>query len=183
MKKVINTINKYKFYILLFIGIIGITFFSITFYDIVYKMFNKDTENLTIALNDDTDFYNWFIQFDELYNKKRELSYPKYSVNKEMFQKISNLLENKSDITYKDSKYYLNDNETLELDCTTRSFRYTNTKTNEIMEVNLINGKYYIQLLTNDKLYKITLNNKTINKKEKKSKDYSSIYSLNDFNW
>ena len=186
MKKVIEFLKKYRLYVILTIVLI---LFIVIFYDKVYDLFNKSTENLTVTLNNDSDYYEWFSQFDKLYNKKKNNNYPSYSVNKDMFLSIYNLLNSNSNITYDNGKYFINDNETIELDCNTRSFKYVKSNDNnviEIMEVNLSNGKYYIQLIKDKMLYKITLNKNSIDKKEKKINDYNnynSIYEINDFKW
>lgn len=148
-------------------------------------------ENITTKLNTDSDFLEWFIDFDKLYNKI--VKSPKYSLTKESFQKISNLLNNEeiSDIYYKDSIYYLSDNMTLELDVNTRSFRYTKYKDNskiEILEVRLINGKYYVQLVNSKYLYKITFNNKKVKNKKYKNKEKEviikeTIFNNKEFKW
>ena len=106
----------------------------------------------------------WFIDFDKLY--KQNVKSPKYSLTEKSFQEIYNLLNNEEikDIYYKNSVYYLSNNITLELDVNTRSFRYTKYKDNskiEILEVRLINGKYYVQLVNSKNLYKITFNMRT----------------------
>lgn len=186
MKRIINFLKKYKLYVILTIILI---LFIFVFYNKIYYLFNKKTENLTITLNNDSDYYKWFIQFDELYNKKKDSSYPKYSVNNDMFLSIYNLLDNTSNITYNNGKYFINNNETIELDCNTRSFRYIKSNNDsiiEIMEVNLSNGKYYIQLIKDNNLYKIILNKDNISKKVNKINDYNnykSIYGINEFNW
>lgn len=151
---------------------------------------HNNNENITTKLNSDTDFLNWFIDFDKLYNKK--IKNIKYSVTSNMFEKVVKLLneDNYTEISYKDNIYYITDNDTLELDTNTRSFRYTKYKDNkkiEILEVNLINGKYYIQLVNTTDIYKIILNNKTLKKKHYKNKESviikESIFNTNDFNW
>ena len=106
-----------------------------------------------------------------------------------MFLSIYNLLNSDANITYDNGKYFINNNEIIELDCNTQSFKYVKSIENniiEIIEVNLSNGKYYIQLIKDKVLYKITLNKDSISKKEKKINDYNnynSIYGINDFKW
>ena len=46
----------------------------------------KGNENITTKLNNDTDFLNWFIDFDNLY--KKNIPTIDYSLNKDMFTKI-----------------------------------------------------------------------------------------------
>lgn len=154
---------------------------------IIYILINNylakptGNENITTKLNEDTDYLYWFIDFDNLYQKN--IKSPKYSLNKEIFQEINNFITNEKDnnVLYRDNTYYIN-NKSLELDVNTRSLRYTND--NEILEINLLNGKYYIQYQNNNYLYKIILNNR--NKKIKKYKNKkitSSIYNNNNFTW
>ena len=186
MKKVIEFLKKYRLYVIFTVVLL---LFIVIFYNNVYDLFNKSTENLTVTLNSDSDYYEWFSQFDELYNKKKNNSYPSYSVNKDMFLSIYNLLNSDANITYDNGKYFINNNEIIELDCNTQSFKYVKSIENniiEIIEVNLSNGKYYIQLIKDKVLYKITLNKDSISKKEKKINDYNnynSIYGINDFKW
>lgn len=162
-------------------------------YIFIYNIINKPSgkENITTKLNTDEDFLEWFIDFDELYNKK--VKSPKYSLTKESFQKISNLLnnENTTDIYLKDNLYYLEDNITIELDVNTRSFRYTkydNNNITEILEVRLLNGKYYVQLINSKYLYKITFNKNKVSNKKYKNKEQTiiikdSIFGNKEFNW
>lgn len=162
-------------------------------YIFIYNIINKPSgkENITTKLNTDEDFLEWFIDFDELYNKK--VKSPKYSLTKDSFQKISNLLnnENTTDIYLKDNIYYLEDNITIELDVNTRSFRYTKYDNNniiEILEVRLLNGKYYVQLINSKYLYKITFNKNKISNKKYKNKEQTiiikdSIFGNKEFNW
>ena len=147
-------------------------------------------ENITTKLNTETDFLNWFEDFDNLYNRK--IKYPKYSLTKEVFEKINNYInnDNNNNIYFKDNIYYINNTETIELDVNTRSLRYTkyhNNKTNEILEINLINGKYYVQFTNSKSLYKISFNKDIITKdKEDNNKQViikDSIYGKKDFNW
>lgn len=148
-------------------------------------------ENITTKLNTDSDFLEWFINFDDLY--KKNVKSPNYSLTKESFQKIYSLLneEEITDIYYKDSTYYLSDNTTLELDVNTRSFRYTkynDTNKVEILEVRLINGKYYVQLVNTKNIYKITFNNKKVKNKKYRNKEKEviineSIYNNKEFKW
>ena len=135
-------------------------------------------ENITTKLNNDADFLEWFIDFDKLY--KQNVKSPKYSLTEKSFQEIYNLLNNEEikDIYYKNSVYYLSNNITLELDVNTRSFRYTKYKDNskiEILEVRLINGKYYVQLVNSKNLYKITFNNKKVRNKKYRNKEKEVI--------
>lgn len=183
MKQIINFVIKRKLYFGLFIGII---LFTLIFYDKVYEMFRHDTENLTVILYDDTDFYDWFVQFDLLYNNKKDFSYPRYSVDKNMFLEIANSFNNDTNIKYRDGKYYFDDSYVIELDCSSRSFRYTmyvEDSAIEIMEVKLINGRYYMQLIKDKKLYKIILNKNDINKREENINDYVTIFGVNEFKW
>lgn len=162
-------------------------------YIFIYNIINKPRgkENITTKLNADEDFLEWFIDFDKLYNKK--VKSPKYSLTKDSFQKISNLLNNEktTDIYLKDNIYYLEDNITIELDVNTRSFRYTkydNNNVTEILEVRLLNGKYYVQLINSKYLYKITFNKNKISNKKYKNKEQTiiikdSIFGNKEFNW
>ncbi|MCI6932950.1 MAG: hypothetical protein MR765_07520 [Tenericutes bacterium] len=148
-------------------------------------------ENITTKLNNDADFLEWFIDFDKLY--KQNVKSPKYSLTEKSFQEIYNLLNNEEikDIYYKNSVYYLSNNITLELDVNTRSFRYTKYKDNskiEILEVRLINGKYYVQLVNSKNLYKITFNNKKVRNKKYRNKEKEviineSIFNNKEFKW
>lgn len=162
-------------------------------YIFIYNIINKPSgkENITTKLNTDEDFLKWFIDFDKLYNKK--VNKPKYSLTKDSFQKISDLLNNEktTDIYLKDNIYYLEDNITIELDVNTRSFRYTKYDNNniiEILEVRLLNGKYYVQLINSKYLYKITFNKNKISNKKYKNKEQTifikdSIFGNKEFNW
>ena len=162
-------------------------------YIFIYNIINKPSgkENITTKLNTDEDFLKWFIDFDKLYNKK--VNKPKYSLTKDSFQKISDLLNNEktTDIYLKDNIYYLEDNITIELDVNTRSFRYTKYDNNniiEILEVRLLNGKYYVQLINSKYLYKITFNKNKISNKKNKNKEQTifikdSIFGNKEFNW
>lgn len=162
-------------------------------YIFIYNIISKPSgkENVTTKLNTDEDFLEWFIDFNELYNKK--VKSPKYSLTKDSFQKISDLLNNEknTDIYLKDNIYYLEDNITIELDVNTRSFRYTKYDNNniiEILEVRLLNGKYYVQLINSKYLYKITFNKNKVSNKKYKNKEHTiiikdSIFSNKEFNW
>ena len=168
-----------------------------TSYIFIYNIKNKPSgkENITTKLNTESDFLNWFIDFDNLYHKK--INSPKYSLTKDSFQKIYNLLN--INIYFKNNTYYIDNNITLELDVTTRSFRYTlyennqndsnnNDKKIEILEVRLLNGKYYIQLINKEYLYKITLNHKQVKKNKSKNKNNlitikNSIFNNKEFDW
>lgn len=150
-----------------------------------------DSENKTTILKDDTDFLEWFKDFNSLYRKEKGRNYPNFTVNEEMFEGINNLLNNKeSDTYYKDGKYFVSDNETLELDVNTRSFRYTKYKENniiEITEVRLINGIYYIQLVDKEYIYRITFNKDNIDKityiNDKDVFIGVSIFQTEEFKW
>ena len=107
MKKVIEFLKKYRLYVIFTVVLL---LFIVIFYNKVYDLFNKSTENLTVTLNSDSDYYEWFSQFDELYNKKKNNSYPSYSVNKDMFLSIYNLLNSDANITYDNGKYFINNN-------------------------------------------------------------------------
>jgi len=177
--------KKYLYYsgiliLLIIIIILILSRFNIT---IINNIFNiKKSENLTTKLKSDDDFYEWFIEFDKLYKKKKGKNYPELEVNKDMFKSICDLLENKeSKIYYKDGKYYVSDEETIELDVNSRSIRYIKYKEDniiEILELRLVNGKYYIQLVNSDYLYRIYFNKNDINKITYKNKD--NIYIDND---
>lgn len=171
--------KKYKkiIIIILLILLIPIIYILITNY------LSKPTgnENITTKLFNDTDYLSWFIDFDTLYQE--HIKSPKYSLNKDIFESINNYLtnNNNTNITYKNNTYYI-DNITLELDVNTRSLRYTNNL--EILEINLHNGKYYIQYKDNTYLYKIILNKNIHKIKKYKNKDItSSIYNTNNFTW
>lgn len=183
--------------IIILLIIIAILFISILIYNLFdstlfYNLFSKPkgTENITTKLTDDKDFLNWFIDFDKLYQKN--IHNINYSLNKEMFEKINNYLEGntKNNILYKDNTYYIDESNTLELDVYTRSLRYTKYDNNnkiEILEINLKNGKYYIQLINSKNIYKIILNNKLVKKDKTKNKGkvevLNSIYNTLDFAW
>lgn len=193
-KKEINNKITINILIILFI-IIPIS------YIFIYNTINKPSgkENITTKLNTDSDFLQWFIDFDNLYNKK--INSPKYSLTKDSFQKIYNLLNNNNEtnIYFKNNTYYIDNNITIELDVNTRSFRYTKYENNqntsnkdnnklEILEVKLLNGKYYIQIINKEYLYKITLNHKQVKNKKYKNKNNSiilenSIFNNKEFNW
>ena len=68
MKKVIEFLKKYRLYVIFTVVLL---LFIVIFYNKVYDLFNKSTEYLTVTLNSDSDYYEWFSQFDELYNKKK----------------------------------------------------------------------------------------------------------------
>lgn len=189
MKKV------FKYIIIIILVIILVLFVLSKFnFTILDNIFSKgDTENLTIILKTDNDFLEWFKDFNTLYQKKKGRNYPDFSIKEEMFESIKDLLEEKESSTYyKDGKYFVSDSETLELDVNTRSFRYTkykNDKTIEIMEVRLINGKYLIQLINNNYLYRISFNKSNINKTMYKNdnnvriEDDESIFQTVNFDW
>ena len=78
----------------------------------------------------------------------------------------------------------------MELDVGTRSFRYTlfdNDKVNYIIEVRLINGKYYIQSINKNNIYRIIFNKddieKMVYKNDKEVKIGKSIYGEKEFSW
>lgn len=166
---------------LLIIGVISII-------SLIYKP-NGD-ENITMVLKNDNDFLEWFKDFDTLYNNK--VGSPKYSLNENIFKEINSFIdgEKESRISFKDNKYLI-DNETLELDVNTRSLRYIKYNKDtiiELLEINLINGKYYVILITKDWEYKIRFNkddvkvNKVKNKKNEISIN-ERIFGLNNFEW
>ena len=152
--------------------------------------FNKK-ENVTTILKSDEDFLEWFNDFNKLYNKKRNNNYPSLKIKKEYFEEIQKLLQEKeTNVYYKDGKYYLNNNETLELDVNTRSLRHTITKDNkieEITEIRLINGLYYIQTINKKYIYRITFNKDNIGlktyKNDKEIEIKQSIYQTKEFKW
>ena len=56
------------------------------------------------------------------------------------------------------------------------------------MEVRLINGKYYVQLVNSKNLYKITFNNKKVRNKKYRNKEKEviineSIFNNKEFKW
>lgn len=174
--------------ILVFIFII-IPLSYIFIYNIVTKPSGE--ENVTTKLSIETDFLNWFIDFNKLYNQK--IKTPEYSLTKDAFLKVNNLLDSniEDDIYFKDNIYYIEDDITLELDVNTRSFRYTkyeDEKIIEILEVRLLNGKYYVQLVDEKYIYKISFNkkmekNKKIKNKQSDVKIEESIFKVENFNW
>lgn len=166
---------------LLIIGVINIV-----------QLINKPTgdENITTVLKSDRDFLEWFIDFETLYNSK--VGTPTYSLNENIFKEINSFLdgETASRVSFKDNKYLLDDG-SLELDVNTRSLRYVKYNKEiilELLEVNLINGKYYVILITKDWEYKIRFNKddvkikKTKNKKEEVTIE-ERIFRVNDFEW
>lgn len=193
MKKLVKKehIKKFITIILVIISSIGL---AITIFDFFDKKIDSN-ENITTKLNNDTDFLNWFIDFDKLYRKK--ISFTNYSLKQETFENINKLLneENNDNTTYfRDGIYHINDYETLELDTTTRSLRYTKynnndyTIPNEILEIRLLNGHYYIIIAKEKYTYKIILNNNYVKKKKIKNKNNSiyiknSIYKVDEFTW
>lgn len=193
MKKLVKKehIKKIITIILVIISSIGL---AITIFDFFDKKLDSN-ENITTKLNNDTDFLNWFIDFDKLYRKK--ISFTNYSLKQETFENINKLLneENNDNTTYfRDGIYHINDYETLELDTTTRSLRYTKynnndyTIPNEILEIRLLNGHYYIIIAKEKYTYKIILNNNYVKKKKIKNKNNSiyiknSIYKVDEFTW
>lgn len=184
MKNLIK--NKKIIIIIAIIILIPIT------YLIVNNILKKESnENVTTKLKSDSDYLNWFIDFDNLYEKK--VKTPKYSLTKESFEKIYNLLNNneENNIYYKDNIYYFNNNTTIELDVNTRSLRYTkyeNDKAIEILEIRLLNGKYFVQLVNQKYLYKITFNKDKVTNKKYKNKGNEiiikdTIFNNENFNW
>lgn len=191
MHRYTNKKIKQKNKTILIFSILIITIITLG-YILINNLFIKPSgsENITTKLNTESDFLDWFIDFDNLYKKK--VKSPKYSLTKESFEKINNFLNNntESNIYFKDNIYYLDESTTIELDIYTRSLRYTkynnDTKT-EILEINLINGKYYVQLVNSKYIYKISFNkDKVSTKKEVNKKEViieNSIYSKKDFEW
>lgn len=159
---------------------------------VIKNIFKTNTsENITTLLKEDSDFYNWYMQFDKLYKKKKGKNYPELSLNNEMFNNISKLLNNeKTNIYYNNGKYFISDIETLELDINTRSIRYIKYKNNipiEITEIRLKNGLYYLQIIDKNYLHKITLNKDNITKKRYVNDDdiiiKNSIFQTENFKW
>lgn len=188
----IKNINHRKKIVTYIIVILLLFCFIIPFYkDFFNRIIPK--ENVTTKLNNDTDFLNWFIDFDKLYKKK--VTFINYSLKKDAFETVNKLLneENKDmkDVYFKNGIYYINNNETLELDTTTRSLRYIkykNNKIKEILEVRLLNGHYYVIIAKDKYTYKIIFNNNSIKKKKLVNKNDSisiknSIYKVNEFIW
>ena len=146
-------------------------------------------ENTTTTLKSDADFLDWFIDFDNLYQKK--VKSPKYSLKKEHLKLIKDLLNNKpvENITFYNNTYKINDNIDIELDVNTRSLRYTKYNKKDIMEIleiKIKNGKYYVQLANDNKLSKIVFSRKYYKKetnKIEKVKIKNSIYGTEDFKW
>ncbi len=184
-----NFVKKYGFIIIVIVLSILLFVFKSRVYD-NYINGNK-TENLTVKLRSDEDFLNWFSCFINLYNEKKDSSYPDLIVNEDDFKIVNEILNNEEEVNfYKDGKYYISDNETLELDVGTRSFRYTlfdNDKVNYIIEVRLINGKYYIQSINKNNIYRIIFNKddieKMVYKNDKEVKIGKSIYGEKEFSW
>ena len=184
-----NFVKKYGFIIIVIVLSILLFVFKFRVYD-NYINGNK-TENLTVKLRSDEDFLNWFSCFINLYNEKKDSSYPDLIVNEDDFKIVNEILNNEEEVNfYKDGKYYISDNETLELDVGTRSFRYTlfdNNKVNYIIEVRLINGKYYIQSINKNNIYRIIFNKddieKMVYKNDKEVKIGKSIYGEKEFSW
>ena len=52
MKKVIEFLKKYRLYVIFTVVLL---LFIVIFYNKVYDLFNKSTENLTVTLNSDSD--------------------------------------------------------------------------------------------------------------------------------
>lgn len=158
----------------------------------IYNLYKipKGNENITTKLNDDSDFLNWFIDFDKMF--KQNINNINYSLTSDMFKNINNYIQGEnSNVSYKENIYYIDEYNTLELDVNTRSLRHTkynkDNKKIEILEVNLKNGKYYIQLVNTKNIYNITLNNKILKKNKIKNKGNvevsESIYKTLDFKW
>ena len=183
----INKRNKIFIIILLVLILIIIPISYIFIYNINNLPSGK--ENITTKLKSDADFLNWFIDFDNLYYQV--VKSPKYSLTKDSFVRITNLLNNEGEenIYYKDNIYYLSDDITIELDVNTRSFRYTKYENNnkiEIFEVRLLNGKYYVQLVNSKYLYKISFNKKKVKNKKYKNEEViikDSIFNNQEFSW
>ena len=192
--------NKKKYIIIT--SILILIFIILPFcFIFIYNLLNKPSgkENITTKLTNESDFLNWFIDFDNLYNKK--IKSPTYSLNKEPFEIIYNFLTKNEDsnIYFQNNTYYINNDITIELDTNSKSFRYTKYEKNkndsnnennklEILEVNLLNGKYYVQLINKDYLYKISFNkdnnkNKKYKNKENKIIIENSIFNSNSFKW
>lgn len=159
---------------------------------ILNKIFNLNKkENITITLKSDEDFLDWYNDFNKLYKKKKNNNYPNLKIKEQYFEEIKKLLQEKeTNIYYKDGKYYINNNETLELDVNTRSIRHTITKDNkniEITEIRLINGLYYIQTINSKYIYRIVLNKNNIElityKNDKEIEIKQSIYQTKEFKW
>lgn len=182
-------LKKWVKFLIALIIIMIIIICSISIYDLSNKP--KGNENITTKLNTDSDFYNWFVEFDNLYQSK--IPDINYSLTPSMIEQISKFLseEENNNITYKNNIYYIDEYNTIELDTYTRSLRhilYNDQKEEiEILEINLKNGKYYIQLVTNKYIYKITLNNNKQKIKQNKNKGNvevsNSIFNTLDFKW
>lgn len=162
-----------------------IILFSYPFF-VCFKNKPSGKENVTTRITTESDFLNWFIDFDKLYNKKRQL--PKYKLKKEIFEQIYifHTGEDSTSIYFKDNIYYIDNSTTIELDVNTLSFRYTDK--NEILEVNLLNGKYYVQLINKNEIYKIEFNKDFVKKTKQRNKENkiiisNSIYGTNNFDW
>ena len=157
-------------------------------YPFYVSLRNKPTgkENITTKITTESDFLNWFIDFDKLYNKT--VKSPKYKLKKEIFEEVYvfHTNENNTNIYFKDNIYYIDNSTTLELDVNTSSFRYTDE--DEILEVNLLNGMYYVQLINNHDIYRIKFNKNGVKKSKEKNKENkvivnNSIYGTNNFDW
>lgn len=99
------------------IVLISIIIIILLSYITINNLYKKTTgnENITTKLNTETDFLNWFIDFNNLYNKK--VNSPKYSLTKEMFEEINKFINNneESNIYFKDNIYHIDEFTTLEL--------------------------------------------------------------------
>lgn len=177
---------------LLIIGIIVVVSLSLIGIISIIHLINKPTgyENITTLLKHDRDFLEWFNDFDMLYNNKVKV--PEYSLNENIFKEINSFIngKNESRISFKDNKYLMND-ATLELDVNTRSLRYIRYNKEiiiELLEINLINGKYYVILITEDWEYKIRFNKDDVKIDKAKNKKKliainKRIFGTNDFEW
>ena len=147
-------------------------------------------ENKTVVLKSERDFLEWFQDFNELYSQK--VAAPTYSLNENILEGVVNFIDGDKDtrVTYKDNIYYIDDM-TLELDVKTRSLRYIKydqEKILERLEINLVNGKYYVILMNKDWEYRIRFNKDEVKNNKKENVDKlvtldETIFGVNEFEW